>query len=170
MKAITSFFKDSFNSSSSSIITTSTTNDTTIERNHHGNHVLVDLIWDVEKENLSENELANNLFNIIENAINKTSMITTFSKVCILGQTEDNNNITNITSPPGFTIIFGLDESHCSAHSYTDRGWLALDCFTCGKTDCEALMNDILNNIKLLYPSFQCTYHKNHKRFHYYTS
>lgn len=38
-------------------------------------------------------------------------------------------------SPPGFTAIVMLDESHCSAHCYADLGLLAMDVFTCGKTD-----------------------------------
>lgn len=38
-------------------------------------------------------------------------------------------------SPPGFTAMVLLDESHCSAHSYADLGLIALDVFTCGDTD-----------------------------------
>lgn len=38
-------------------------------------------------------------------------------------------------SPAGFTAIVMLDESHCSAHTYADLGLIALDVFTCGKTD-----------------------------------
>lgn len=38
-------------------------------------------------------------------------------------------------SPPGFTAIVMLDESHCSAHCYADLGLMAMDVFTCGKTD-----------------------------------
>jgi S-adenosylmethionine decarboxylase len=37
-------------------------------------------------------------------------------------------------SPPGFTAVVVLDESHCTAHSYADDGMLALDIFTCGET------------------------------------
>ena len=37
-------------------------------------------------------------------------------------------------SPPGFTAIVMLDESHCSAHAYADEGQLAIDIFTCGST------------------------------------
>jgi len=37
-------------------------------------------------------------------------------------------------SPPGFTAIVMLDESHCSAHAYADEGLLAIDIFTCGST------------------------------------
>jgi S-adenosylmethionine decarboxylase len=38
-------------------------------------------------------------------------------------------------SPPGFTAVVMLDESHCSAHAYADLGLVAMDVFTCGKTD-----------------------------------
>lgn len=38
-------------------------------------------------------------------------------------------------SPPGFTAVVLLDESHCSAHTYADLGLIALDVFTCGSTD-----------------------------------
>ena len=38
-------------------------------------------------------------------------------------------------SPPGFTAVVVLDESHCSAHTYADLGLIALDVFTCGHTD-----------------------------------
>ncbi|HOE97728.1 MAG TPA: adenosylmethionine decarboxylase [Candidatus Sumerlaeota bacterium] len=38
-------------------------------------------------------------------------------------------------SPPGFTAIVMLDESHVSAHTYADLGLVALDIFTCGHTN-----------------------------------
>jgi S-adenosylmethionine decarboxylase len=38
-------------------------------------------------------------------------------------------------SPPGFTAVVLLDESHCSAHTYADLGLIALDVFTCGGTN-----------------------------------
>jgi len=47
-------------------------------------------------------------------------------------------------SPPGFTAIVVLDESHCSAHTYADLGLIALDMFTCGTTD----PNDILKYVR----------------------
>lgn len=47
-------------------------------------------------------------------------------------------------SPPGFTAMVLLDESHCSAHCYADQQLMALDIFTCGKTD----PNDILTYIR----------------------
>lgn len=47
-------------------------------------------------------------------------------------------------SPPGFTAVVVLDESHCSAHCYADLGMIALDVFTCGTTD----PNDVLASIR----------------------
>jgi len=47
-------------------------------------------------------------------------------------------------SPPGFTAMVLLDESHCSAHCYADLGLIALDIFTCGRTN----PNDILEYIR----------------------
>ena len=36
-------------------------------------------------------------------------------------------------SPPGFTFIILLDESHISFHSYSMEGISSTDCFTCSK-------------------------------------
>ena len=47
-------------------------------------------------------------------------------------------------SPPGFTAVVVLDESHCSAHTYADLGLVALDVFTCGNTD----PNDVLRYLR----------------------
>lgn len=42
-------------------------------------------------------------------------------------------------SPPGFAAVVLLDESHVTAHCYSEKGWLAIDCFTCGGSDPNAL-------------------------------
>jgi S-adenosylmethionine/arginine decarboxylase-like enzyme len=133
----------------------------TIENNikkHHGNHVFADFIWDVE-DNIDHNLLGKRVFEIMENAIKKTKMTIVHKKLCMLGETEN--------SPPGFSSIILIDESHCSSHCYSDRGWLALDTFTCGNTDPKPIMVEIENEIKKYYPSLKCTYLQNHKRFHY---
>jgi len=38
-------------------------------------------------------------------------------------------------SPPGFAAIVLIDESHVTAHCYSEKGWLAIDAFTCGAHD-----------------------------------
>ena len=52
-------------------------------------------------------------------------------------------------SPPGFACVIMLDESHCSAHSYADKGLLAIDIFTCGKTDPRKVFEILLTKIDL---------------------
>lgn len=52
-------------------------------------------------------------------------------------------------SPPGFACIVMLDESHCSAHSYADLGLLAIDIFTCGKTDPLVVFEIFKNKLNL---------------------
>ena len=126
---------------------------------NYGNHVFGDFIWDVEKEIIDHEILANNIFKIMIDAIENTNMTIVHKKLCILGQTE--------TSAPGFTSVILIDESHCTSHCYSDKGWLAIDCFTCGKTDPQIVMDYIVNKIKNEYPSLICTYKQNHKRFHY---
>lgn len=37
-------------------------------------------------------------------------------------------------SPNGVTILFLLAESHFSIHTYPEKGFAAIDCFTCGET------------------------------------
>lgn len=52
-------------------------------------------------------------------------------------------------SPPGFTCVVVLDESHCSAHTYGDLGLIALDVFTCGNTDPRDVLRYIQEEIDL---------------------
>jgi S-adenosylmethionine decarboxylase proenzyme len=52
-------------------------------------------------------------------------------------------------SPPGFTAVVVLDESHCSAHTYADLGLVALDVFTCGDTAPADVLRYIREEIDL---------------------
>ncbi len=52
-------------------------------------------------------------------------------------------------SPPGFTAIVVLDESHCSAHTYADLGLIALDVFTCGGTDPRQVLEYLQEEVDL---------------------
>jgi len=49
-----------------------------------------------------------------------------------------------ITSPPGFAAVVLLDESHVTAHCYSEKGWLAIDCFTCGQCDPETIVDKFI--------------------------
>ena len=46
-------------------------------------------------------------------------------------------------SPPGFAAVVLIDESHVTAHCYSERGILAIDVFTCGKHDPDILADSI---------------------------
>ncbi len=52
-------------------------------------------------------------------------------------------------SPPGFAALVMLDESHCSAHTYADLGLIAMDIFTCGKTDPRVVFRYIQEELDL---------------------
>lgn len=46
-------------------------------------------------------------------------------------------------SPPGCTVFVMLDESHISVHTYADQGKMAIDVFTCGNTDAQAIADQL---------------------------
>ena len=43
-------------------------------------------------------------------------------------------------SPSGFAAVVLIDESHVTAHCYSDEGLLAIDVFTCGTHDPEQVV------------------------------
>ena len=68
-------------------------------------------------------------------SVAKSSAREVHHKAVVLG--DDN------LSPPGFTACVLIDESHVTAHCYSERGLLAIDIFTCGgKPDMPMDMND----------------------------
>lgn len=68
-------------------------------------------------------------------------------------------------SPPGFAAVVLLDESHLSAHCYSDRGWLAIDCFTCGGTDAQGIVDDVLEALVAVMPDLVVQQHRAVSRF-----
>ena len=52
-------------------------------------------------------------------------------------------------SAPGFTCVCLLDESHVSAHTYADLGLIALDVFTCGKTNPATILDFMREELDL---------------------
>ncbi|KAM3568700.1 hypothetical protein VYU27_009181 [Nannochloropsis oceanica] len=68
-------------------------------------------------------------------------------------------------SPPGFTGICLIDESHVSAHCYSERGWLALDVFTCGKTDPAVIAGNLHKRLTAAVPGLRMIRGMNLDRF-----
>jgi S-adenosylmethionine decarboxylase proenzyme len=52
-------------------------------------------------------------------------------------------------SPPGCTVFVMLDESHVAVHTYAGEGKMAIDVFTCGNTDAQAIAEQIKADLKL---------------------
>ena len=68
-------------------------------------------------------------------------------------------------SPPGFAAVVLIDESHVSAHCYSDRGWLAIDAFTCGDHDPEKIVENIHENLISINPNIRQMRRDSVKRF-----
>ncbi|DAC25276.1 MAG TPA: hypothetical protein D7H85_05000 [Candidatus Poseidoniales archaeon] len=68
-------------------------------------------------------------------------------------------------SPPGFAAVVLIDESHVTAHCYSDRGLLAIDAFTCGMTEPEAIIDHLLQSITKEIPTLQVVNRNRTARF-----
>ena len=68
-------------------------------------------------------------------------------------------------SPVGFASVVLLDESHVSAHCYSETGWLAIDAFTCGGTDPARIIEVIEKKLKDAYPDMIINQRKRVERF-----
>ena len=80
-----------------------------------GAHVLADF-WGCQFEKLDDAEL---LMNSLRQAAKS-------AKMTILGEESFK------FSPQGFTGLLLLSESHISIHTYPERGYAAIDVYTCG--------------------------------------
>jgi len=105
----------------------------------HGHHILVDYTnFFTEVENIG-----NLILSLMEQAVDNSNARRVHSHVEIFD---------GIISPPGFAAVVLLDESHLSAHCYSEKGWLAIDCFTCGGTDAKSIVDEIHQHLILLSP------------------
>ena len=101
----------------------------------HGTHVLVDytnFFPDIENA-------GNWMLSLMEQVIDESTANRVHSYVA---------HFDGVSSPLGFAAVVLLDESHLTAHCYSERGWLSIDCFTCGSTDPEFIIDNI--NDKLM--------------------
>lgn len=105
-----------------------------------------------------EYEIGEFIFGLmISTILNKTCMKIVHQHLCIL----------NEGTPAGFTSCLLLDTSHFTAHSYTQKGTLSCDLFTCG-TDISVLENAVLyflDEIRNKYPRAQSSNYKINFRY-----
>ena len=97
----------------------------------HGKHVYVDYVGFQPNQRSRDGRW---ILKILQNAVNKCGIREVHSHVEIFDGEH---------SPPGFAAVVLIDESHVSAHCYSDRGWLAIDAFTCGGHDPENIVDII---------------------------
>ena len=108
----------------------------------HGKHVYIDYIG-------YQYDGSNNGEKILEIMIQSTSVANirpVFSHV---------EEFDGQRSPPGFAAVVLLDESHITAHCYYEKGWLALDAFTCGDGNPDIIADFITKNLKMDMPGLQ---------------
>lgn len=110
--------------------------------NYKGKHIVMDVVFEMSRyDNVN---LANKIFSILKQSV-EGKMTVVHTHLEIFGE----------NSPEGFTACVLLDESHLTCHCYYEMGLLAFDCFTCGKTDTEAVMMEIEDNtLKLLFNGY----------------
>ena len=68
-------------------------------------------------------------------------------------------------SPPGFAAVVLLDESHVSAHCYSDTGLLAIDAFSCGNTDPARIIEVVESRLSSEYQRLTINKRKRVERF-----
>jgi S-adenosylmethionine decarboxylase len=68
-------------------------------------------------------------------------------------------------SPIGFAAVVLLDESHVTAHCYSEKGWLAIDCFTCGESDPSVIADFIQTELEQSMPQLNLKQRRVQDRF-----
>ena len=107
----------------------------------HGKHVYVDYVGFQPEQSSTDGRW---VLKILQNAVNKCGIREVHSHVEIFDGEH---------SPPGFAAVVLIDESHISAHCYSERGWLAIDAFTCGDHDPENIVDIIHESLTLSSPN-----------------
>ena len=107
----------------------------------HGKHVYVDYVGFQSNQSPTDGRW---ILKILQNAVNKCGIREVHSHVEIFDGEH---------SPPGFAAVVLIDESHVTAHCYSDRGWLAIDAFTCGDHDPENIIDIIHESLTLSSPN-----------------
>ncbi|MBI31365.1 MAG: adenosylmethionine decarboxylase [Euryarchaeota archaeon] len=122
----------------------------------HGKHVYVDY---VDFQPLGQSEDGQWILQILQNAVETCGIREVHAHVEVFD---------GDVSPPGFAAVVLIDESHVSAHCYSDRGWLAIDAFTCGDHDPEKIVDIIHEKLISASPNITQLRRDSVKRFLHY--
>ncbi len=58
------------------------------------------------------------------------------------------NTVHHFGSPGSFTALYLLAESHLSIHTWPEHGYIALDVFTCGDSDTQHVVDQLIEYFK----------------------
>lgn len=103
---------------------------------HRGYHVLLDYV--IQDAPLDEPAFSTWIMDSLRDALNDKNINIVHEKCKVFDGSS---------SPPGFAAVFLLDESHCSAHCYSDLGMLAIDVFSCGGEKAYANTRGVADSI-----------------------
>ena len=118
----------------------------------HGTHIMADYTGffpNVE-------DIGKWMLGLMEHAIDESTANRVHSHI---------ENFDGTTSPPGFAAVVLLDESHLTAHCYSDKGWLSIDCFTCGSTNTASIIDTIDDALQIISPDIKLEKRKAESRF-----
>ena len=122
---------------------------------YHGKHSTID----IQKFFCNIPDDAYIVFNLMKKSLQQFAVKIVHEQLIFLG--EDGS------SPPGFTSVLLIDESHMTAHCYSENGWLAIDLFTCGRHDAFQITKNFLAELLLHFPSITIVDSQNLYRFPY---
>jgi S-adenosylmethionine decarboxylase len=94
-----------------------------------GRHIVADF-WHLKDDSMYAIDI---LLKLVVDSINKSGARIISVQYCTF-------------EPTGLTILVFLEESHFSLHTYPEKEYVAIDCYTCGHTNPE-LSVDYLANI-----------------------
>ena len=117
-----------------------------------GNHVFLDYV----NFFTNEKDIGLIILEIMRDCVNKAGVKEVHSHVEIFDGLE---------SPPGFASIVLIDESHVTAHCYSEDGLLAIDVFTCGNNNPNIIADSLHNNLLKISENLKLIKRSNVKRF-----
>ena len=117
-----------------------------------GSHVLLDYV-DYERGREGDGEW---VLGILRECVRESGVREVHSHVEIFDGME---------SPLGFAAAVLIDESHVTAHCYSERGLPAIDIFTCGDSDSDSVADLIHERLVSENPGLRLVFRKNVERF-----
>jgi S-adenosylmethionine/arginine decarboxylase-like enzyme len=118
-----SIFTHAFNSITAKMLNDDAPNNFRPDSSFRGFHILLDYSG---FETKNPEELSDWTMRTIQAALKANEIR------CVHSHSEVFDDVKDAQTPPGFTAVCLLDESHVSAHCYSAIGLLAIDVFTCG--------------------------------------